>query len=265
MFSVGIIEGIFGLSLDKIRNVFTFSPCFPEEWDKAEIALKGIRISYEKRDGKHLFFGTVKNTANKRFLWRVPPYSKVCVHLEGKSAEALTRKRCGYFETEIELGTDEQFCLEISYVPIAFEVEAAKSIAEGDAFSLKISGAEFLSVHDPCGVFDTVEKRSGGAWCSVCGDLLKPYEKFGWFGRINFARRTFFVNLRADEVEFRVPVHITVLPRYALKAELNGENIVISGRRYKENCDEKAVLIFAGESSFGNMNKGGKKSSSFFA
>ncbi len=50
------------------------------------------------------------------------------------------------------------------------------------------------------------------------GNLLEKYRPYGWFGLINFARRTFYLSLRAGEVQFEYPVHLTVLPQYVLHA-----------------------------------------------
>lgn len=66
-------------------------------------------------------------------------------------------------------------------------------------------------------------------------NLLKKYQSYGWFGLINFARRTFFVTLKAEGVLFEYPVHLTVLPQYVLHAlPLCGNSRTLDAEAFRE-------------------------------
>lgn len=228
MFSLGVIEGIFGLDRNMLTNTTRIAPCFPDPWDHAKIRIKGIEISYAKRGKVHTFTGKVADGTNKIFTWRLPPYGKIKAVLNNAQAEVSTTRRCGWFEAEIKLGQGQEFLLEIEYEPLEFGINHPGSVAEGDGLYLEAKGAKIVSLKDPQGIFGEVEYAENQLRLKTKEDLLKPYMPYGWFGLMNFARRTFYLNLNVDGVEFTHPLHITVLPKYALGAKLYGQDLMVS-------------------------------------
>ena len=218
MYSQGVIEGIFGLDRDAAADKTVISPCFPDSWDRAEIKIPGAHIKYTRQNERHLFSICLEDKTDKRLLWRLKPYSKISAVVNNKAAEVQTRPRCGWFEAELELGREESFELEIIYTPIALRLEKPGCASEGGEYVLRAEGVSLEGVHDPAGVFKSVYISDDGMRARLSGNLLEKYRPYGWFGLINFARRTFYLSLRAGEVQFEYPVHLTVLPQYVLHA-----------------------------------------------
>lgn len=247
MYSVGIIEGIFGLERDIPFNSTKISPCFPSDWRHAEICVHGAGLKYERTGQRHVFTGYFNDNTQKTFCWRLPPYSKISAQLNGKEAKVNTVKRCGWFEAEISLGEQKEFSLELTFEPIDYSVELPGCAAEGENIKLRVSGADIAAVKDPCGVISETVPCTDSFGLRLQTGLLKPYEQFGWFGKINFARRTFFAVLKYQDISFTVPVHITVLPQYAAHAQLDGAKVKVTLHSYTgENRGRDAILLFAG-------------------
>ena len=268
MYSQGIIEGIFGLERDVISNRTNISPCFPEQWEHAEIKIPGVHIKYRRItsehiagdselgagehnradlecgagehnladselgsgehnresselgliNGAHCFECRLEDDTQKYFLWRLKPYSEIKAFINGRSVNVETTPRCGWFEAEIALGTEREFTLEIQYVPISFRLEKPGCVSEGSEYVMRLEGAELTGLSDPAGIFQRASYKKHALRARIGERLLEAYQPYGWFGMINFARRTFFAILKAGEFEFEYPVHITVLPQYIIHA-----------------------------------------------
>ena len=107
----------------------------------------------------------------------------------------------------------------VTAVPMDFTVTCPPLAVCGEKLSLTVQGAELVGMMDRCGVFDET-----GA---VRADLLDAYHSYGDFGLVNFARRTFAVQVRQAGVTVTVPVSVTVLPRYLFRAVWSAEDRAI--------------------------------------
>lgn len=100
-----------------------FPPCFPDNWEHAEIKLPGVNIKYCRKKDIHNFEIRLEDRTQKYFIWRLPPYSAITAEINGRPAQVTTHSRCGWFEAEISLGSEEFSSLQIQYTPVSFALE----------------------------------------------------------------------------------------------------------------------------------------------
>lgn len=157
VFSQGVIESIFGLTKDAYQNRMTISPCFPDDWDSAEMKVRGAHMTYQKDGQKHVFTLETDNDMEKVLRWKVAPCRAVSVTVNGKKASAAINPGCGWFEIVSSLSGEKTVTFTVEYTPIDLAVSFAPCVAEGQDFALTVKGAELCGVDDRCGVFSKVE------------------------------------------------------------------------------------------------------------
>ncbi len=211
----GIIEAVFGLSVNRITNTTFISPCLPETWNEAVLNIPGVRIEY--KDNKYDI--CISNNTDKTFLMRIPPYESIDVKVNGKRVNVRTKACCGFFEASAYLGNGTNYKVEISYKKIDLAVSYPKNIAVGDACCATVQGAVIQGVEDRCGLFKNVSYEGNTMHATVNSNLLDKYEKFGWFGILNFSRRTFVLKLSANGMVFDYPITTVLMPKFVFECK----------------------------------------------
>lgn len=236
LFSEGVIAGIFGVDINRLRGTFTLSPCFPEDWERAELRISHCQITYHK--------GTYRLQTEpglrKIFRQKLAPFQKVRAYVNGKEATPAVKVWGNKFEVEIDLGWDPDIQLKLEITPLDFSVSYQNHGTYGEQIQVKVQGAQVVGVDDRCGLLKSFDLTEDGLLVTIGDRLLEPYEKFGWQGLINFARRTFFLKLRHEDRVFCYPCTITVVPPYVVEAKLEGNYLRV-------NVGEEAVLRLSGE------------------
>jgi hypothetical protein len=241
-----VIESIFGIRQNLIDGITTISPCFPEDWDHAMMRVAGASMQYEKADDTHIFCLQIDNDTKKIFSWKRKPYSSITAIVNGKTIPVKTTGGCGWFDAEIELPDDTLYEIKIRYDTLCLTVDYPKSAACGTCIQVDISGADFCGIDDRCGILQNVRFGKDTLSAKIKDILLQPYEKFGWFGLINFARRMFAVMLSYQGITFSYPCVITVVPEIVCKADVTGDEIHLTVVNNTDNDFGNSVFTAAG-------------------
>jgi len=225
----GIIEAIFGLKADRTRGMMTIAPCMPDEWDHASLVLPGIIIDFRRNGSTQCYSCSFSTDEERTFLLRLPPYASCRAKLNGREVETHSEKHLGWFELSVPVGTCRTFTVEIDCAALEYALDYPKCLAEGSAFTISVKDARILSVSDPSGLLSGSARTDASSLSlTLRGDLLVPYEKFGWFGLVNFARRSLVVTLQAKGVEHTVPVHLVVVPPVAAEGHYDGKELSVT-------------------------------------
>lgn len=246
VFAQAVIESVFGIRQDLADGITVIEPCFPEEWDHASLRVTGASAEYEKAGGDHIFRLRIDNGTKKIFRWKLKPYSSIAASVNGNAVPVNTSGGCGWFEAEIELPDGAGHEIIIRYEKLNLTVIYPKSAACGSCINVGVSGADLCGIDDRCGVLRDVRFGKDGLTAGIGDDLLQPYEKFGWFGLINFARRMFAVTLSYNNITFKYPCVITVVPRVVCKADAAGDNIRLTVVNNTDGDIENGVFSAAG-------------------
>lgn len=244
-FAKGVIESIFGLSKNAMERTFTLSPCFPKSWQHAELRLPEVHIEYKKAGNEHCFTGSLPAGYKTSLVWRLPPYAGITAACNGCQLSVSTTPRAGYYEARAEF-TEENFVLTVKVTPILYSVAQAPATAEGETVDVLVSGATLRSVEDPSGLFSETVQEKYGAKARLRTGLLAPYERYGWFGLQNFARRTVFLHLQAGDRHIIQPFTVTVLPQLAVQGEVVGAEVKLTACPLAQNINGTAHLLYGG-------------------
>ena len=210
-----MIESVFGITRNRINGFTTISPCFPKAWPYAEICLPDLFMAYERGEKQgstenHTLTLRSPDGLAKRLLWRIPLAKNPTVTVNGIAVASEITYKCGFCELTAELGAGDEMTVSVTYDTLDFTVEHPMTAACGEPVAIRVTGADLVSVDDPCDIFD-----GRGALRS---DLLEEYAVYGDFGLVNFARRTFAVRVLCQGVEVSVPRTVTVTPRGRVSA-----------------------------------------------
>lgn len=238
VYAQGIIESIFGLARDRLSGTLTLSPCFPKGWDHAEICLPTLTMQYRKTgDGFTLTLHS-DIPERKMLCWRTDLLKSASVTVNGHPVDGSLTYACGFCELTADLGTDTDVIVTVTATPMDFTVTCPPIAVCGEKLPLTVQGAELVGIMDRCGVFDET-----GA---VRADLLDAYDRYGDFGLVNFARRTFALRVRCDDTVVTAPMSVTVLPRYLFRAAWSAEDRAVRLHvTNRSSCDIRTTLRFA--------------------
>lgn len=239
-----MIESIFGINMDLIANKTFISPCIPENWGKAELKLPNIHVIYERKDGRLAAKIKVENDTEKVFRILLPPYENIKAIVNGREVDVSTRTRCGFFEASFDMGNEKEFKVEIEYAKIPFSIKSPKNIAVGDTFDIGVSGLDILGIDDRCGIFSRVQFDRKELKVTVKDTLLDDYEKFGYFGLVNFARRVFVLKVKKDDIVFDLPVKLVLMKDVIFSARYEDGRIFVDVyNNMKKTLSGKAKLV----------------------
>jgi len=209
------VEALFGLRLDKPNGILKVSPSMPDSWPQAKLSLPDFKAHYKKQDNSYTYKIDTNEPLIRKLRWKLPVGDIEFVKLNGENIQYQVLPGVGCIVITTDTAAMESTEFEIKLTLSSYSIERPQSIAEGDMFVLNAKGCEILRIDDRAGVLASLEIDNR---CVLKGrirnKLLADYLNYGRLGLMNFARRTFFIlcQTKAD-VEFWMPVDITILPR----------------------------------------------------
>ncbi|MBE7066602.1 MAG: hypothetical protein E7385_03515 [Ruminococcaceae bacterium] len=228
VFSQGIIESIFGLKRDKIENTTTISPAICDSWPYANLKLPEAELAYTAIENGFTLNIRITDSTVKKVNVMCPPAGLIKATVNGNTVCKVPEQHCGWSSAEFELGTDGDITVTCTWDLINIKCEYQKSIACSDKWQVRVSGdATLVGIDDRCGVLADYTWESGILSGNIRENLMDKYEKYGWFGITNFARRMVYLKLRYKDQTFLYPCPITVLPKISCSGKLiEADNIV---------------------------------------
>ncbi|MBO4770631.1 MAG: hypothetical protein J5563_07630, partial [Clostridia bacterium] len=267
VYAQGIIESVFGLSLNRLNGTMTFSPCFPDDWDSAEIRLPFVHMTYRRIGTRKIFVCELKEELICRFSEKTVPVSGVKAQLNGSQIDVATSEHAGWFELSADLGKTDSFTFELDETPVLFKVEYIPVVPENGVMTVSVTGCEITGVTDCGGNFSKTEQTEPGKVVLTAGKwLLRPYEKYGWFGFMNFARRMFVLHLKAGETEFDYPCFAVIVPPVTIDGVCSDGRLILTVVNSSDySFTGPATLLYASESASVNIQvaPGGKTEISY--
>lgn len=215
LYVAAVAEALFGLQMHKPDGYISLSPNFPDAWPAASLELKNHKATF-RRDGNRLEYNLrTTDKLARRIRWSLPVCTDVKLTNHGHPVPVTIEPGIGGLFAVAELPAENESQIVLTYEPVAFEISAPGSVAEGDALRISVNGATLQGVEDRSGLLGTIRMDENSVRTSLKTDLLTPYSSFGPLGELNFGRRTFFlICSTAQGDEFYAPVDLTVLPRF---------------------------------------------------
>jgi hypothetical protein len=210
-----IAEALFGLEVDRIEGALKVSPAFPDTWPQAKLNLIDYTAAYARAGNTLRYAVHSREPLARRVRWALPPSRVVEVLVDGHAVPYHLEPgvNCQWLCFETPTATDTAF--QITVDPLPLKAEAPGSLAEGDSFTVRMTGARVTRVIDRCGVLSEASVENGLVRATIKTGLLDAYRGYGRLGQMTFSRRTFFLESDTpDGALCYVPVEIAVLPRF---------------------------------------------------
>jgi hypothetical protein len=217
LYIASIVEALYGLKINVPENFIEIAPSFPDTWSKAKLTLPEFKVEYIREGNKLSYTFETLRALEKRVRWILPPAKITRCLVNGKEADFKIDPGVGHITLCIDGILSQKVKIEIDFSPIKYDISYPASIVEGDSFQLKVKGLKIDRIDDRCKVLGSwnYDDSPNSISAAINTGLLKPYEKFGQLGQLNFSRRTFFVHGRlSKDLDLWFPVDLTILPDY---------------------------------------------------
>jgi len=216
LFIASTVEALFGLQVNTPDGYLEVAPSFPDDWPTARLNLPEYSAEFSRNGNRLEYRVDSKSRLRRRLRWALPPCDIAGVLVNGKPVtfKLIPGVDCVILTVDTPPATQTRFSIDMR--PLDYRVEHPASVAEGDRLAISFSGCTVVGLDDRCGVLSGTHTAAGSSLhATVEEGMLKPYQRFGRLGAMNFSRRTFFVSCAsARGTRFWHPVDLTILPRH---------------------------------------------------
>jgi hypothetical protein len=229
LYIAAVAEALFGLRVDRFANTLTIAPCFPDAWPRATLTLPDYAAAYTHKGNSYTYHIRQKEPIAYRLAWSVAPAKITRVLLNGAPAPFTVEPGVGRVIVHAAAPAARQLAIMIETEPVTPQAEYPKSVAEGDAFTVRVPGCRIVAVDDRCRVVQQRDIASDGVLhATIKTGLLQPYRGFGTLGQLNFSKRTFFVQcVSASGITFWLPIDVLILPPVEVSADAPVTNDIV--------------------------------------
>jgi hypothetical protein len=198
MASRSLVEGLFGIRPDALKDTLNIQPGFPAAWNYAGIEVPDIKIQFDRDGNKDEY------TIQPAFAKKMNLKLSLPARAAGIQSVTLNKKPVAFrFEAAVggpvlvlELGKAPRYDVRITWTNRALaKINFDSVVRHGTAYTIKTQDAQIEAVYDPQEIFSQPVKANK----SFSGRVQK--EK-GW--------GTFFVQLRQDQLTWWQPVDFTI-------------------------------------------------------
>ncbi|HTF28033.1 MAG TPA: hypothetical protein VK625_04265, partial [Flavitalea sp.] len=222
LYIASTVEALYGLKIDAARNTLEIAPSFPDHWEAASINIPHLKAGYQRKENTVIYSVETDRPLIKMVRWSLPAAKILQCQVNGRNIPYKIIPAVGHMILLIDSIYEKKAVFSISYSQRNYELFHAGSVAEGDNFIVRASGIKIDGIVDRTSTLRSITYNDSAIYSTVHNGLLKPYEKYGRLGQLNFSRRTFFIHARLpDSSKLWLPVDFTVLPR--IEASFAGE------------------------------------------
>lgn len=224
-----LVEGVFGIQPNALRDTLMIKPGFPAAWKQASLQTPDIAFTYsanEQQDGFVVYNKMPKRLQLKiQFRARKTVIQSVLVNKK-KVQWSVIENSVGFPSLQIEAGKESKYDIVIKWKGIQPAIVAYDSVyAVGDSILLPSGNAALLSVYDP-------QKVLGGI--KITGNKLQAaIEKVS-------GNKTVFVQLKQGDLSWWQPLNFKV--RNAIEIQTIGNRVIINN-----NSQDSTGQIFVND------------------
>ena len=156
------VEGLFGINPDLLHQTIQVRPGWPESWNHASLETPDLKLKFKKEGNKEFFsFASKFEKPVKLTLIRKAKFEQLkTVRVNGQEADwKQLGNAIGVPEITIETTEGTNFEIELEWSGKQIEkLDIQDFYALGNKLSVQLKNAKLLSVYDPQGIFENVEK-----------------------------------------------------------------------------------------------------------
>ena len=209
----GIVEGVFGLTLDKPAGVLRVSPCLPDRWPKARLHLPEYDVTVAQSSTYRKI--ECSSTLSLRHVYRVqiPPSREVRVRGNGKSVGFRLEEGIRRQFVCVDLPPCERSSLEIRWQAVKRAVTCPPEASPGRWFAVTVAGGRVERVSDPCGVLSDWRISGPRISLRIREGVAADAGLYGEPGRRTLTRRSVFAYVRLGARSgYWEPIDFAVVP-----------------------------------------------------
>lgn len=197
-----LVEGLFGIQPDAIKNTLFIKPGLPKEWKFASIELPDITIAFAEDNlvSKYVIDSKFNNQMHLNFsldvFYEAVEYIKIN---DKKVAWTFNESAIGNPKLIVETPHQKQYTIEIKWKgekleqPI-FEFEGTQN----KLLQFKTNSAEIIKVYDPQ---------------MAISEQRKTKNQLDFTINSNKGQKTFFIQLKQKNMLWWQPIHLNVIPK----------------------------------------------------
>ncbi|MEO5562951.1 MAG: DUF4450 domain-containing protein, partial [Chitinophagaceae bacterium] len=242
-----LVEGLFGVLPDVLRDTLYIKPGFPAAWDQASIHTPDIDFSFKQKGNTDFYAITTRFPKKLNLSLQARGHlDKIeMLTVNGKKVNwVLDATTIGYPVIKINAPAGDNFNIEIKWSgnKTVSAIELG-NIPTGQSIKVTTANAVIKNVYDPQ---HSIDKTSRGQ--SELRAVVKAQS----------GTKTFFVEVRQGQVSYWVPVSFTVGQSFGINGtnEPEGSRIVVqnntntagTGRMYVNNVYQKTITVAAHQS-----------------
>ncbi|MGB8704119.1 MAG: GH116 family glycosyl hydrolase, partial [Gillisia sp.] len=195
-----LVEGLFGIHPDALKDTLTIEPGFPAKWKNASLKLPDISVAMKMEQNRIVYHinPNFPEQMNLRLKLILPSSEVENVLINGSKIPYRTSDEIGSPELIVEAGPMHAYEVKIELKGEALEqLKYEKNKVAGGDILLNLSKAEIIAVKDPQNAlqdFDQKDKSLDAKLTDEPGD------------------KVFFLKLHQGDVQWWAPIKITLLP-----------------------------------------------------
>jgi len=217
-FIEAVVEGLFGLQVDRLHGVAHVSPSLPASWPEATLDCPAGHVQVRQSPQERRITVEVPGVERVELSFVVPPGAIEGVTVDGAPAAYDCAPAVGGFRLRCTLpgGRRAEVCVRLQPTPWA--VEGPTDVVPGDDLHVAVRGARAVGVVDRAQVLTEARLDGGGLTARVSDDLRKRFSGYGAPGDAVFSDRRFFVECETAGRRFYAAVELTVREPLAVSA-----------------------------------------------
>ena len=209
----GVIEGLFGLKLDRPRQTLSVAPCIPASWPGATLHLPEFDLTVTQTATTRKIKCSSKTALKHVYRVAIPPSLEIEVKANGRKVKFDAEPGVGCEFVCFGLPKAQLSQVEIALQPFGRELTSPARVAAGERFRADLPKGAILEVRDTCGALSHWKIAGGRAEMSVRESTASDAEFYGDQGRKALANRTVFLKVKLQGGRsYWEPVDFTVVP-----------------------------------------------------
>lgn len=220
VFLWGVIEGLFGLQVDKPKGILFIRPGIPFDWKEAELHLPKFNVRFEKKEGELRLKIYSREELGRCLRWALPVWEVKEVLHNNKPVSFKIQPLVNRILLICDVPPVKNSEFVIRFKSIKWKLQAPAEAVEGGRSRVKLEGGEMLGIVDRQGILESWKIRGKNELeIHYSSRIIDIGEKYGKIGRKLFTHRTFFIYSKVGQVQFFAPVDLTVLPPVDMEAK----------------------------------------------
>lgn len=205
-----LVEGLFGIYIDRLHDTLYINPGFPKEWDHASIVTPDIHYSFTRGKNTDVYrITTAYGRLNGLFRIKARLDDVQSVTVNGKPVKWLFEEDAieqPMVRIPVPAGND--YTVEINWKGRAIEMPLINSAYQkGESILIKSAGAQFLKLHDPQ---------------KVLGNAVLHAQQVQGIVLADNGNKTFFIKARQGNAVYWIPVSFKIIKPVSVEYSMPG-------------------------------------------